>query len=436
MVSIYSPYQNSRTNYIFSQVFKYWLGVEYKVFSDIQEFSNHQSRVKINYSSEEILAGIHIPNTEFLHSKGTDQKIIFKGEGNELILFPGLSQGIFHFDLFAAVFWCITRYEEYQSYEQDQFSRYKESNSLLFQQKALIYPLADFWIEHLRTELNRCCGHDWVTPGKFEIINTIDIDNAYAIRGKGFLRNTASMGRHLLKGEFSQMKNRQKVLSGKREDDYDTYDYIHNISAQYGSKTILFYLLGDYGGYDKNLPAESSALKALITSNSTWSTCGIHPSFKSFLNKLQVKKEISRLENLCGGKVEFSRQHYLRFKLPQTYRLLHELGIKIDFTMGYAAVPGFRAGTGKQFIWYDLEKEQETSLMIQPFCVMDGTFVDYMHVNCDEAKDIISSLMHLLKKTHGTYVAIWHNETLNDKGKWEGWRSVYEYQFALAATNG
>ena len=40
--------------------------------------------------------------------------------------------------------------------------------------------------------------------------------------------------------------------------------------------------------------------------------------------------------------------------------------------MGYGSINGFRASVASSFYWYDLEKEEATTLRIFPFCFMDA----------------------------------------------------------------
>lgn len=64
-------------------------------------------------------------------------------------------------------------------------------------------------------------------------------------------------------------------------------------------------------------------------------------------------------------------------------------------------------------------------LKIIPFQVMDVTFQTYMKVSPDEAWNETKNLMREVKNVGGTFAAIWHNESLNNTGKWEGFRDVF-----------
>ena len=141
----------------------------------------------------------------------------------------------------------------------------------------------------------------------------------------------------------------------------------------------------------------------------------------------KLSKEISRLEAIVNREVVRSRQHFLRLDLPTSYRRLIDLGILHDYTMGYASQVGFRAGTSLPFYFYDLDMETETSLMIHPFAVMDGTLNEYMELPVDDAQYLVKELLDCVKEVDGTFISLWHNETLSDDKHWKDWRQVYEF---------
>ena len=64
--------------------------------------------------------------------------------------------------------------------------------------------------------------------------------------------------------------------------------------------------------------------------------------------------------------------------------------------------------------------------MVHPFQTMDVTLKNYLHLNPQEAWHLIEELMIEVKSVNGTYICLWHNESLNDSGQWLGWRKVFE----------
>jgi hypothetical protein len=101
--------------------------------------------------------------------------------------------------------------------------------------------------------------------------------------------------------------------------------------------------------------------------------------------------------------------------------------------MGFANELGFRAGTSMMFYFYDLDAEAETGLRIHPFAFMEATLKYYKKVRPEQSMEYIAPIINEIKKVNGTFISLWHNETLSNWGIWKGWRDVYEemIQFAL-----
>lgn len=75
------------------------------------------------------------------------------------------------------------------------------------------------------------------------------------------------------------------------------------------------------------------------------------------------------------------------------------------------------------------------NLTIHPITYMDGTVKDYMKLNMDEAKVVVGKLIDEVKVVNGEFISIWHNETLSDQGKWQGWREFYEWTIKTIIRN-
>jgi hypothetical protein len=153
---------------------------------------------------------------------------------------------------------------------------------------------------------------------------------------------------------------------------------------------------------------------------------GIHPSYGSNNNRPQLKKEIARLSKILNRDITDSRQHFLKLRLPETYRDLIDSDITDDYTMGYASYIGFRASICTPFNFYDLDMELETKLKVHPFAFMEGTLKYYMKIEPKQAMSMIKPLIDSVKNVNGTFISLWHNDSLNNKNQWKGWQQVYE----------
>jgi hypothetical protein len=89
-------------------------------------------------------------------------------------------------------------------------------------------------------------------------------------------------------------------------------------------------------------------------------------------------------------------------------------GISLDFTMGFATEPGFRAGTSHPFRYYDFASEQACDLIFMPFCAMDGAYTVYGDADTGNAYDSLRSLAAEIQKTGGFFVTVFHERSFYD----------------------
>ena len=94
--------------------------------------------------------------------------------------------------------------------------------------------------------------------------------------------------------------------------------------------------------------------------------------------------------------------------------------------MGYPSHPGFRAGIAIPFPFFDLTTNESTSLMIHPVTLMDVTMKDHLRLSREKSLELISRMIRKTKAVNGEFVSLWHNESLGDTDRWQGWRKVYE----------
>jgi hypothetical protein len=73
-----------------------------------------------------------------------------------------------------------------------------------------------------------------------------------------------------------------------------------------------------------------------------------------------------------------------------------------------------------------LDVELETKLKVHPFAIMEGTLKYAMHISPEEAMSKIEPLIDEVKAVNGTFISLWHNDTLNNRKIWKGWHRVYE----------
>ena len=149
----------------------------------------------------------------------------------------------------------------------------------------------------------------------------------------------------------------------------------------------------------------------------------------------KLKLEILKLGHIAGKQISSSRQHYIRFTLPQTYRQLIDIGIESDFSMGYGSINGFRASVTSPFFWYDLEREEQTKLLLYPFCFMEANSFYEQKYSTQKAFEELKHYFDIVRSVNGTLITIWHNSFLGTARQFRGWRDVYQQFISLVKSS-
>jgi hypothetical protein len=429
---IYSPVLNPRINYTFSLFFESLISSPYKLTSDVSEYKNYNGP-KLNYSGQVIEQNeIFIHASGLLSETGIHAQQITVTEWEGLKIFFQTSSGSLPFDVFAASFYLVSRYEEYLPFTADKHGRYSHTESLAFKNKFLDEPLVNYWAEKLKTILSKRYADITFKENAYTFVPTVDVDIAFAHKGRGVFLTIASYLKALSKFDIPLVFRKTMTLLGIRVDEYDTFVYMHDVFRANNVSPIYFVLAGKRGTFDKNIPVSGSAFKELVKELSFRGSMGIHPSYDSGNDKLIVKQEIEAVEKPTRGRLTKSRQHFLKMTLPDTYECLAALKITDDYTMLYPSINGFRASICSPFYFYDLKAEVELPVKVHPGVLMDGTLKDYEKLSPAEANKIIRELIMKVKKCRGEFIPVLHNHNLSEQGEWKGWREVFEKMVAVA----
>ena len=422
MLLIYLPQISPRIEYVFDLVFKQEWKIDYRITHEKQTFENYQHE-KINYS------GSRFNNEFFIHSHSLlsedlieKKNVLVEEKHGTKVLFATDDPCDLGFDIFSAIFYMVSRYEEYLPFTPDVYGRFPAAESLAFQHNFLQKPVVNTWLDIFKNELLKRFPSLKIKPGSFGAVLTYDIDIAYKFKGRSFYRTLGSAGKDILQLRFKNIVDRIRTVSNRQKDPWDIYENLEEMIAKNNLNTIFFFLLGDKTSLDKNLSHTNTSMIKLINKIRAFSELGIHPSFTTsdFAEKIFIEKE--RLEKISGNKIAKSRQHFLRMRFPDTYNSLIAAGISEDYSMGFPDAPGFRAGTCKPFYFYDLKFKKATGLKIFPVTCMDATFIHYSKNSAEKSLVAILNLMKEVKKAGGLFLPIWHNNYLGEKK----WKSVHD----------
>lgn len=427
MVWIFSDSITQRLSYTLDFIFEA-RGVAYTLTNDPELFIRELERgVGFVYSDYPFAKEYPtISPAELLFEEEIfDQKISTGSwQGCECLLFTRKTDPV------ASVFYVLSRYEEYLEFTPDEHGRFKAKDSVQAKNGWLQSPICDYWSEAILKWLEELYHCKLNPVNSSELLLTFDIDNTYAFRYKNPIQLLGGRIKDFLTGNHQRMDLRRNVLNDEEKDPFDTFDTIIRLSES----TIpvrVFWLLGDLHKYDRNVPWTQPFHQRLIRNVNQVVPVGIHPSYYSNTQIRKVSEERGRLEFILNQPVYDSRQHFLKIEFPGTFRRLASLGMKRDYSIGFADDTGFRLGTARPVAFYDLEKDEVTDLTLIPFVYMDGTLNQYLGKTPDEAKRSIENLVGEVKRYGGIFCCIWHNETIGETGIWKGWKEVLDYTISV-----
>jgi hypothetical protein len=344
-------------------------------------------------------------------------------------------------DIFGAAFFMLTRYEEVVKPVRDQRGRFAASASLAYQEGFIKRPIINEYLAILWACLKQLWPGLQPKPRRFQIHLGHDVDIPLCIAGRPFtqiLKNAAGDVVKRKKPSLVQQRFRSFVQTRRGNVDADlcnTFDLIMDISEKQDLRSS-FYFITDTSARENNAHYSMSnpwIRKLLRKIHGRGHEIGLHPSYNTFRNPLQIRREfeilleVTRAEDICqeewGG-----RQHFLRWEAPTTWQAYEDAGLDYDNTLSFADHAGFRCGVCSEFSTFNLQTRRALSLKERPLIVMDATVLDkqYMHMPHRQAFQEMVDLIQRCKMFNGNFCLLWHNSYLIEKQKVELYRSIVE----------
>jgi len=393
----------------------------------IEEFVAHNG-LKMTYAKAPLGKEFFVRSNDLLVEQGINDIEISMQKWEEDIpcFFNAGTKSSIPYDIFAASFYLISRYEEYLPHVQDANDRFPAEESLAFKNGFLEKPMIDIWAYKLLDALKVKFPEHEFEIRKYKFISTFDVNQAYLFRHKGVVRTIGGFLIDFFTLKLNSFWDRILVLLKISKDPYDTYDKIVSLEKKHKIETTFFFLIANFTTYDTNISITKNKFRLLIKSMSDYANVGLNPSYFTMNDEDLLKKEMKKMETIINTPVQMTRQHLLRLDLPDTYQNLIDLEVAEDYSMGYSEYLGFRASTCTPFYFYDLDFEIQTPLRIVPFVVSDTVLNSELNLSVRQAKIKVTELYREVKNVNGTFATLFHNELLSNYGIWKGWKHFYE----------
>lgn len=389
----------------------------------------------IAYGCEVDKHSLHIPASGLLEGEILSQELpVAISEADwRGFAYPSLYEGpatsernhALPFDVFVAAFYFLTELPLQVAPKLDRYGRYDDRAHPLMDSPWREKPALPQYAEMLRRALSEVYGKEIARkPPVFDYRITIDVDQPWRFEHKPLWANAAGFARDCLRGRFAEAGLRVSVVAGIKNDPYNVYDELFEGLPK--DKTRFFFLLDGAAPEDSRFTSKNPAYRILMErARAAGFCCGVHPSFQTAENPKKLAGEKRALDDVLQQQTTISRQHFLKYRYPITFRTLLENGIRQDHSGGFYSAPGFRFGMAEPFKWYDLEREETTDLVLWPTHVMDRTLLSYLRLTPEAAAARTLKIIATVRETGGTFVWLLHNELFASAYEWKGWRERY-----------
>nr|WP_297763820.1 polysaccharide deacetylase family protein [uncultured Muriicola sp.] len=423
MLLIYTHKITPRFTYIMKQIFLRILGIEVGFTTKVEDFIKHNGP-KITYTKQPLQNEFFVRSHPLLFEHGiNDLQISMSEWGDTPCFFPTGERSNIPYDIFAASFYLLSRYEEYVPHVKDMVGRFPYKESMAHQHGFLKQPVVDLWAQKLLHILKERFPTLEQKSKSVRFTSIIDVSVSHSFAHRGFFRGGFGVLLDLVGLKFRKVIQRLLVLSKVRKDPYDNFTQLIDIHKKSGVSSAFFFQYAQYSRYDKNISTENNAFKYLIKSVADYNTVSLAASYSSFTNMDLLKLEKENLAQVINKAVNYVRLRYNRVDIPETYRNLVGAEFTDDYSMGFTHETGFKSGTCTSFYFYDIPLEIQQPIKIHPFAVHDYALLKY-----ESEEEIFKELDKLyvqVRQVKGHFLTVFSNELLGSEQK-INWIELYD----------
>ena len=422
MLLIYTHKITPRLTYIMRHIFVNILGVELDFTTKVEEFIKHTGP-KITYTKQPLQNEFFVRSNELLFEQGINDIELNIAVWEDIpCFFQAGERSNLPFDIFAASFFLLSRYEEYLPHVKDIHGRFSPKDSIAFQNGFLQKPVVDIWALKLLDALIERFPDLEYKNKSYDFISVIDVATSHCYANRGVIRGLAGMLMDIGTFKLKRVYDRIAVGLNRQKDPYDNYAELIALHKKYNVKCNFFFQYADYSKYDKNVSTNSIKFKSLIKYVADYVPVSLAASYSSFSDLELLKKEKANLEVVINRPVNNCKMRYNRVDVPQTYRNLIAAEFTNDYTMGYTFELGFRAGTCTPFQFYDIPLEVKQPIKVHPFAIHD---ISLSKIKKDqEVLRQVQLITNEVRKVNGTLITMFSNEVLGNKED-RDWMNVY-----------
>ncbi|MBT8209335.1 MAG: hypothetical protein KJP14_02290, partial [Eudoraea sp.] len=170
------------------QIFTRILGIDVAFTTKVEDFIKHTGP-KITYTKQPLQNEFFVKSNELLFQKGIQDLhiTIDSWEGVPCFLRTGERSSL-PFDVFAASFFLLSRYEEYLPHVKDQHGRFPPEDSLAYRHNFLKTPVVDQWAFMVLEKLKERFPAMETVKRTYHYTSLIDVTTSHQFAHRGMVR--------------------------------------------------------------------------------------------------------------------------------------------------------------------------------------------------------------------------------------------------------
>ncbi|MEJ5363542.1 MAG: polysaccharide deacetylase family protein [Desulfosoma sp.] len=340
-------------------------------------------------------------------------------------------EGCWHLpiDIFGSAFFMLSRYEEVVVQERDEHDRFPARASLAYQEGFLDRPIVDEYVEILWAAMKRLWPGLERKPRQRTLRITCDVDSAYKFESSlnASVRGLAGdlLKRRDPKLAACNLHGRWRARRGDFRGDpwLNAIRWMMDVNEKEGNRVSFFFMTAPRHKLDGRYSIQEPVVRRLLRHiHERGHRIGLHPGYSTYLDCKQTEIEADLLrrtldeESIPYGELG-GRQHYLRWRTPETARNWEVAGMTYDSTLSYADHAGFRCGTSREYSLYDLCERRPLEIKERPLIVMECSVISerYMGLGLTEsAFSFMQTLKERALSVGGEFTLLWHNTELQE----------------------
>jgi hypothetical protein len=409
---IFSTVLTPRIKYIFSFLFKDILKVEVEFTGNSQYFIQ-STLPKISYGEQPLADELFFKSTPLLFANKVEEALLKPITFGDYQVPFAVQDSALPFDVFAASFFIVSRYEEYL-FQKKTTEEFKASKSLQHKWKILKRPIIDEWALMLKNLIRKKYPDFKFHQKHFSHHPTINFTVNPSLP-KGFVNKSKFLFSAFFQKRNRYLSSKFDRLTGVDINNEQVLNAVTQWLAYKKTKPLYFVNFPD-------IPTSYLQVNGLSKSLSQKAVGLLRPCADSPQGITTIKDNLIKLKKIHPELIHLTSQQLEVLKFPICYLNLLSSGFISDFSMGYADTIGFRAGTCTPFNWYDLQLEKATTLKVNAYCMTDQAL---QFLPLEEGKKTVNHLIDQVKVVNGTFYSTWQLRSLSDHLKYKKLKTLF-----------